>query len=118
LIHNIIKFKDDDIAYITSISYGHYLQIDIDKSTNNDKANKCLQEFHQANKEPSSNNIKGNHPRATDNLQHGRINTTTQHHSNTSQSKWCKPRARIIKVNYDANLMHDRKYGFGCGVPR
>jgi hypothetical protein len=110
LTYTINILKEDDICYIAaiinSIWFARNQQVfelkNSDTNTIIDRAQRSVQEFQSA--------INSNYPN------NATTNTNTQRSNNhtTVNKHWTKPGNNIIKVNSDANLAIDGRWGLGA----
>jgi hypothetical protein len=117
LTYTINILKEDDICYIAaiinSIWFARNQQVfelkNSDTNTIIDRAQRSVQEFQSAINSNYPNNAVSPHHSST-------TNTNTQRSNNhtTVNKHWTKPGNNIIKVNSDANLAIDGRWGLGA----
>jgi hypothetical protein len=117
LTYAINILKEDDICYIAAIInniwFARNQQVfelkHIDTNTIIDRAQRSVHEFQLAIASNSPNNTVSLHHSTTTNTHTQRSNTHT-----TVNKHWTKPGNDIIKVNSDANLAIDGRWGLGA----
>jgi hypothetical protein len=113
ITHALNNLNTEDLIYMAAIAYGIWFarnqmifestEMDDDKVINN--ATKCIQEFQRATQIPSSESINTNYD--TSSNHRPRLRPTTNKH-------WSRPNEGTIKVNCDANLSREGRWGLGA----
>ncbi|KAK2419405.1 Ribonuclease H superfamily protein [Trifolium repens] len=110
--HVINCLNKDDVIYMAAVLYGIWyarnLKVFEDKDIEDDRviinATKSINEYHNATSSEDSKAHNISHSRST-NLRHRRRSTTNK--------QWKKPNNGIIKINCDANLSREGRWGLG-----
>jgi hypothetical protein len=113
IIHALNNLNTEDLIYMAAIAYGIWFtrnqmifeSTDVEDDYVINHATKSIQEFQRATQIPSSDSHNTNH------------DTFSNHRSrlrSTTNKQWNRPNEGTIKVNCDANLSREGRWGLGA----
>ncbi|KAK2443916.1 Ribonuclease H superfamily protein [Trifolium repens] len=115
LTHTINTLKDEDLSYVAALTYGIWLArnqavFNLRNVENKTVINQALHSIHEFQKAISDNTNNSTFTNAPTNLRNN------QRHSrrNSANKHWVRPDINNIKINCDANLAVEGRWGLGA----